>query len=97
MEQATGERIDPGAERLDSFARENDARMAARLEAVPAVSRAVQQIEGYLMDERQQATRPLNDTRRDAVTSEWQIAIASLPVLAMLLAWRWKRRQPFER
>jgi hypothetical protein len=49
------------------------------------------------MDERQQATRPLNDTRRDAVTSEWQIAIASLPVLAMLLAWRWKRRQPFER
>jgi hypothetical protein len=28
------------------------------------------------------------------MTSEWEVAIASLPLLAMLLVWRWKRRRP---
>jgi hypothetical protein len=37
--------------------------------------------------------QPRNETRRDAATPEWQIAVASLPVLGLLLAWRWKRRR----
>jgi cobaltochelatase CobN len=92
METATGESIAAGAERLDTFARENDARVTARLESVPAPSRLVQQIEGYVMDERQQASQSRNEARTDAQPNEWQIAAASLPLLGLLLAWRYKRR-----
>ena len=93
MERATGEAIDAAAERLDSFVRGNDARVAARLEAVPAPSRAVRQIEGLVMEQRQQSTAPRNEARRDAGTPDWQLAAASLPVVALLLAWRWRRRR----
>lgn len=92
MEQATGERIDAGAERLDSFVRENEARVTARLEAVPAPSRNVRRIEGQVMEARETSTQPRNEARRDAVTPEWQIAMASLPILGLLLLWRHRRR-----
>jgi cobaltochelatase CobN len=93
METATGESIASGAERLDTFARQNDARVTARLESVPAPSRMVQQIEGLVMDERQQASQPRNEARTDATPNEWQVAAASLPLLGLLLAWRYKRRR----
>jgi cobaltochelatase CobN len=93
MERATGEAIDAGAERLDSFVRSNDARVTARLEAVPAPSRSVRQIEGQVMEARQTSTNPRNEARRDAVPSEWQAAAAALPVLGLLVAWRYGRRR----
>ncbi|HVG71911.1 MAG TPA: cobaltochelatase subunit CobN [Vicinamibacterales bacterium] len=93
MEQATGEGIDAGAERLDSFVRSNDARVTARLQAVPAPSRNVQQIEGQVMEARQTSTAPRNEARRDAVPSEWQAAAAALPILGVLVAWRYGRRR----
>jgi cobaltochelatase CobN len=93
MEQATGQAIDAAAERLDSFVKSNDARVTARLQAVPAPSRNVRQIEGQVMETRQTSTAPRNKARRDAAPSEWQIAAASLPLLALLIAWRQKRRR----
>src|SRR6185295_862277 len=52
MEKATGEAIDPAAEREEAFSRQNDAQMAARLAAVPAPGRNARQLAGYLMEER---------------------------------------------
>jgi cobaltochelatase CobN len=94
MEQATGDRIDAAAERLDSFSRSNDARVMARLEAVPAPSRNVRQIAGQVMEARQTtSTNPRNKVRRDAAAPEWQVAAASLPILVLLVAWRYGRRR----
>lgn len=93
MERATGEGIDAAAERLDSFMRSNDARVTARLQAVPAPSRNVRHIEGQVMEARQTSTNPRNEARRDAVPSEWQVAAASLPILGLLVAWRYGRRR----
>jgi cobaltochelatase CobN len=93
MEQATQESIQSGAERLDSYVQQNDAKLAARLESVPAPSRQVSQIEGQVMEERTNAQQRLNDTRQDNTPGEWQALAASLPVLGLLLVWRWKRRR----
>jgi len=46
-----------------------------------------------VMDERQQSAQPRNEARTDATPNEWQVAAASLPVLAALLTWRWRRRR----
>jgi hypothetical protein len=82
-----------GAERLDSYVQQNDAKVTARLNEVPAPSRLASQLEGFLMDEQKTAAQTLNDTRRQATPNEWPIALASLPVLGLLLAWRHKRRR----
>ena len=57
MEKATGQAIDPAAEREEAFSRQNDAQMAARLAAVPAPSRAARELEGYLMEERDRSAQ----------------------------------------
>jgi cobaltochelatase CobN len=93
MEKATETSIESGAESQESFAKQNDAQMAARLEAVPAPSRFARQIEGYLMEERQKAQR--NEARHDAPVNEYAALWASLPLLGLLVAWRWKRRRGF--
>jgi len=93
MEQATQEGITAGAERLDTYVQQNDAKLAARLERVPAPSRLVQEIEGLVMEERTNANQRLHDTRGDNTPSEWQALAASLPVLGLLLVWRLKRRR----
>jgi cobalamin biosynthesis Mg chelatase CobN len=92
MEKATGQAIDPAAQSQQSFATQNDAKMAANLAAVPAPSRNARRLEGYLMEERTQDAR--NDARRDAAVQEYAAVWASLPLLALLLAWKYKRRGP---
>ena len=91
MEKATGEAIDPAAEREESFSRQNDAQIAARLEAVPAPGRLARQLEGYLMDERDGSPRERNQARQDAPAGEYTVIWAALPVLGLLLVWRWRR------
>jgi cobaltochelatase CobN len=93
MEKATGQEIDPAAEREEAFSRQNDAQMAARLAAVPAPSRNARQLEGYLMEERDRSTQARNEARQDAPPNEYAGALASLPVLGLLLAWRWTKRR----
>jgi cobaltochelatase CobN len=90
MEKATGQAIDPAAESQQSFASQNDAKMAANLAAVPAPSRTARRLEGYLMEERAQESR--NEARRDSAVQEYAALWASMPLLAFLLVWRWKRR-----
>jgi hypothetical protein len=92
MEKATGQEIDPAAEREEAFSRQNDAQMAARLAAVPAPGRTARQLEGYLMEERDRSTQARNDARADARPNEYMAVIATLPVLGVLLVWRWRRR-----
>jgi len=93
MEHATEESIQSGAERLDSYVQQNDATLAARLESVPAPSRIVQEIEGFVMDQRDASKQRMNDTRQTATPNEWQAIAFSLPILGLLLVWRWKRRR----
>jgi cobaltochelatase CobN len=92
MEKATGEAIDPSAEREESFSRQNDAQMAARLAAVPAPSRTARQLAGYLMEERDRSTQARNEARVDGRPNEYTAVLTTLPVLGVLLAWRWRRR-----
>jgi cobalamin biosynthesis Mg chelatase CobN len=92
MEKATGEAIDPAAEREEAFSRQNDAQMAARLESIPAPSRGARELEGYVMEERDRSQQTRNEARRNAVASQYAAVWASLPVLGVLLVWRWKRR-----
>ncbi len=91
MEKATGQAIDPAAESMQSFAQKNDAQMAANLATVPAPSRTARQLEGYVMEQRAEAQR--NDARRDAAANEYAALWASMPVLALLIVWRYKRRR----
>jgi cobaltochelatase CobN len=93
MEKATGEAVSSGAERLDSYVQQNDAKLAARLNDVPAPSAMASQLQGYLMDEQKTAAQAMNDTRQASMSNEWQIALTTLPVLAVLLAWRHRRRR----
>jgi hypothetical protein len=92
MEKATGEAIDPAAEREEAFSRQNDAQMAARLTAVPVPSRMSRELEGYLMEEQDRSTQARNEARQDVRPNEYAPVLAVLPVLGVLLVWRWKRR-----
>jgi cobaltochelatase CobN len=91
MEKATGQSINPAAETMQSFAQKNDAQMAANLATVPTPSRTARQLEGYVMEQRTEAQR--NQARRDAAVNEYTALWASMPVLALLIAWRYKRRR----
>ena len=62
MEKATGQAIDPAAEREAVVRRQNDAQMAADLAAVPAPSRTARQLEGYLMEQRTEAAAQRGST-----------------------------------
>ena len=90
MEKATGEAIDPAAEREEAFSRQNDAQMAARLAAVPTPSRTARQLAGYLMEERDRS-QARNEARADSRANDYVAVLASLPVLGILLVWRWRR------
>ena len=92
MEKATQEAIDPAAEREEAFSRQNDAQIAARLATVPAPSRTARQLEGYLMEERDRSTQSRNEAREDARPNEYAPVLATLPVIGVLLIWRWRRR-----
>jgi cobaltochelatase CobN len=93
MEKATGTQVESAAEDAANFAKRNDAQMAENLSKIPAISRVANQIKGYVMEQREQqrdhaASSP--DTR-----SELQSLIVGVPVLAALVAWRWRRgRRP---
>jgi cobaltochelatase CobN len=90
MEKATSQAIDPAAERMQSFAQQNDAQMAANVATVPAPSRMARRLEGYVMEERAEQR---NVTRRDSAANEYVALWASMPVLALLIVWRWRRRR----
>jgi cobaltochelatase CobN len=92
MERATEEAIGEAAERQESFVQKNDAAMQARLEAVPAPSRAARELEGYLMEERKEPQAAASQ-RADGAPNELAALWASLPVLGLLEAWRWRRRR----
>ena len=48
-------------------------------------------LQQYVMEQRKEAQR--NDARRDAAVNEYAALWASLPVLALLIVWRYKRRR----
>jgi cobaltochelatase CobN len=91
MEKATGQAIDSAAESQQSFATQNDAKMAANLATTPAPSRNARRLEGYLMEQRVQEQR--NEARRDSAMQQYAGLWASVPLLACLVAWRYKRRR----
>jgi cobaltochelatase CobN len=92
MEQATGTNVDAAAEDAANFARRNDAQMAQNLSRIPAISRVANQIKGFVMERREQATASPTSTLTP-VRSQLQVLMLGAPVLAALLAWRWHRRR----
>jgi cobaltochelatase CobN len=94
MERATQEAIGDAAERMESFVSGNEAQLQARLEAVPAPSRAARELDGYLMEqERRDQPQAARSNRGDRIGGEYAVVAASVPVLAVLFAWRWRRRR----
>jgi cobaltochelatase CobN len=91
MERATGEAVSSGAERLDTFANQNDAEMTARVNTIPAPSRDARNLEGFLMEERQRQAQAQASNRRDASPTTSETLTVSLPILGVLLLWRWRR------
>jgi cobaltochelatase CobN len=89
IEQATATRIDAAAEDAANFARQNDAQVAANLAKVPAMSRMANTIKGYVMEQREQGQNA--SSSGSVVRSEVQALAIGVPVIALLVAWRWKR------
>jgi hypothetical protein len=82
--------VDAAAEDEASFARKNDAEMAENLSKIPAMSRAANTIKGYVMEQRDQS-QPQNSSSGETVRTEVQALLVGAPVIALLIAWRWKR------
>ena len=92
MEQATGTNVDAAAEDAANFARQNDARVAENLSRVPAISRVANTIKGYVMEARDNQSQQ-NTSSSDTVRPEMQVVVVGVPVIALLVAWRWHRRR----
>lgn len=93
METATGTQVQSAADELSSFAQQNDAKMAQNLSTVPAISRMARRITGYLMEERQQDTSDPNRSRPSTPNEQMLAVWTGAPVVALLIAWRWRRRR----
>jgi len=93
LERATETSIESGAQELSSFAAANDAQMAENLSKVPAPSRTARQLQGYKMEERttDQGQSPAQGA--PSPISALQPLWTGGPVVALLLAWRWRRRR----
>ncbi len=94
MEKATATQIEPAAEDASNFAKRNDAQMAENLSKVPALSRVARQLQGYVMEQREknQPQKP-DASSRSTARPEFQAIGAGLPVIALLVAWSWRRRR----
>ena len=90
MEQATATQIDAAAEDAENFAKQNDTQMAANLAKIPAMSRVANTIKGYVMDQRDESQQR-DAASGDAVRGEVQALVIGIPVVALLVAWRWQR------
>jgi cobaltochelatase CobN len=102
MEQATGATVANAAAAAERFVSRNEA--AAPVAANPAAQPTEQakaperrgvpsQLEGFLMEANERSK--LSGTPPTALVStpEWAVLWVSMPLLAYLLAWRWRRRR----
>lgn len=92
MEAATGTAVEPSAQDAANFAARNDAQLAASLATVPAMSRLARQLRGYVMEEREADPEQPDAASGARLTPEAQILLTGVPVLALLLLWRRRRR-----
>ena len=109
MERAMGGTVANTARATDQFVRNNEASTAALEGLPPQVSQATPnapapgraaaafKLQGYLMEEsdrssRSSAARPLTAGARP----EWAAAGVMVPVLACLVAWRWRHKRSIE-
>ena len=96
MEKAIGQQISKAAAAAEQFIEKNE---AVRQEHDPKqVTQAPGQVpkpslEGYLMEMKEQAAQAMRkSTPKGTPGSDWGALGISLPVLAMLLFWRWRHR-----
>ena len=90
IEDATGRQVDAAAADEASFAKKNDAEMAENLSKIPAMSRVANTIKGYVMEQRDRS-QPQKSQSGETVRTEIQALLVGAPVIALLIAWRWKR------
>jgi len=90
IEDATGQRVNAAAEEEADFAKKNDAEMAGNLSKIPAMSRVANTIKGYVMEQHDKS-QPQKSSSGDTVRTEVQALLVGTPVIALLIAWRWKR------
>jgi cobaltochelatase CobN len=93
MEEATGTRIDAAADEASEFARQNDTRAAENLARVPSASRDARQLRGYVMEQREQSQQAQSATSSNPPPAELQLVLAGMPLIALLVAWRWRHRR----
>ena len=96
MEEATATKVEAAAEEAANFAKQNDAQVAANLAKVPAMSRVANTIKGYVMEQRDTSQSP-NSSNEMVVRSEVQALAIGIPVIALLIAWRWQRTRRGQR
>jgi MYXO-CTERM domain-containing protein len=94
MERATQGDLMTRAREAEQFAAKNDAEMAANLARIPEPGRAAGKVQGYLMEQNDRSSQTSDvQTSSDSQTGELAVLWASVPALALLLAWRWRRRR----
>ena len=93
VEAATRTEIYASAAEALAFTAENDAALAERLAETPSPGRDAGRVEGFALEEQQPAVqeqaRPLASVGGGLFEALW----GGLPVLAVLLVWRWRRRR----
>jgi cobaltochelatase CobN len=60
--------------------------------SAPQQSGAVAQLKGYVMEQREVAKAALSQAGRQTQGGQWDALWISVPMLALLLTWRWRRR-----
>jgi cobaltochelatase CobN len=95
MEQATGTNVDAAAEDAANFAKRNDAQVAENLAKTPAITRAANRIKGYVMEQRDNSQNK-DAASSEVVRSEVQALAVGIPVIVLLVLWRWRRARGFK-
>ncbi len=108
MERATRSNINQTARAEERFVARNEAQMAARLanpprpvnqqtaapkEAQQAPSPATKALQGYLMEQQRRDQARAIQRIAPAIDDKLAALLMTLPMLALLLGWRWRRRR----
>ena len=93
VEAATRTEIYASAAEAQAFTAENETTLAERLAETPAPSRDAGRVEGFALEEQQRVVQEQVRSLASSSGGVFEALWGGLPVLAVLLAWRWRRRR----
>jgi cobaltochelatase CobN len=98
MEKAIGQQVSKAATQVENFVERNETQNNAAApnqvsqNSAPSPA-APSELQGYLMEVTEQNRPKPSQSSQLPTTGEWDALWVSLPVLALLCAWQWRRRR----